>query len=64
MTGSHPWNGMHGGDFFFLVVCTDGAGVESSWGMNSPPAERNGMYRSGECSTILEEKSEDCPQQA
>ena len=53
--------GVPAGDLFFLVVGTDGAGTESSWGVDSLPSERNGMIHSGECSTISKEISTSCP---
>jgi hypothetical protein len=60
-TGSYTWSGVPAGDLFFLVVGTDGAGTESSWGMDSLPSERNGMTHSGECSTTVKEISSSCP---
>ncbi len=59
--GSYTWSGVPAGDLFFLVVGVDGTGVESSWGMSSLPAERNGMNHSGECSVISKEISAGCP---
>jgi hypothetical protein len=59
--GSYSWSGVPAGDLFFLVVGTDGAGIESSWGVDSLPGERNGMIHSGECSTTSKEISTSCP---
>jgi hypothetical protein len=60
-TGTYTWSGVPAGDLFFLVVGTDGAGTESSWGLDSLPSERNGMIHSGECSTTSKEISTSCP---
>jgi hypothetical protein len=60
-TGSYTWSGVPAEDLFFLVVGTDGAGTESSWGLDSLPSERNGMIHSGECSTTSKEISTSCP---
>lgn len=46
-SGSHDWSGAPGGDLWFLVVGTDGAGAESGWGVTSGGVERNGLTESG-----------------
>ncbi len=48
-SGSFDWSGVPAGDLFFLVVGSDGAGVESSWGAASDGGERNGNVPSGVC---------------
>jgi hypothetical protein len=60
-SGSHTWTGVPAGDLFFLVVGTDGAGVESSWGVDGLQTERNGMTPSLECSTVMKDISSSCP---
>jgi hypothetical protein len=59
--GSFTWNGVPGGDLWFLVVGTDGSGTESSWGRDSLLGERNGVTASGECSTVGKSVSGTCP---
>jgi hypothetical protein len=60
-SGTYLWSGVPAGDLFFLVVGADGAGVESSWGVDGLGIERNGMAHSGECSTTSKEISTSCP---
>jgi hypothetical protein len=60
-TGTYSWSGVPAADLFFLVVGTDGAGTESSWGVDGLGIERNGMTDSGECSTTSKEISTSCP---
>jgi hypothetical protein len=60
-SGSFSWNGVPSGSLFFLVVGTDGAGTESSWGTDSLGGERGGVVASGECSTAIKDTSGTCP---
>jgi hypothetical protein len=60
-TGSYSWNAVPAGDLFFLVIGTDGAGTESSWGMDSQFGERNGLSPSGQCGTVSKDVSGSCP---
>jgi len=60
-TGSYNWNAVPTGDLFFLVIGTDGAGTESSWGVDSQSGERNGLTPSGRCATIAKDVSGSCP---
>ena len=60
-SGNFTWNSTPAGSQFFLVVGTDGAGTESSWGFDSLGGERNGLGASGECSTVAKETSGSCP---
>jgi len=59
--GNFSWDGVRGGDLFFLVVGTDGSGTESSWGRDSLLGERNGVTPSGECATVNKDVSGSCP---
>jgi hypothetical protein len=59
--GSHTWSGVPAGDLFFLVIGNDGAGTESSWGIDSQLGERNGLTPSGQCGTVAKEISGTCP---
>jgi len=49
------------GNLFFLVVGTDGAGTESSWGVTSVFGERSGLVPSGECGIAAKDISGSCP---
>jgi hypothetical protein len=60
-SGSYTWTGVPSGDLYFIVVATDGAGVESGWGTDGGGAERNGSAASGECATTAKNPSGACP---
>jgi hypothetical protein len=60
-SGSYSWNAVPPGDLFFLVVGTDGAGTESSWGYDGYGGERNSIGASGECAIWFKETSNSCP---
>ena len=60
-SGSFTWSSVPAGDLFFLVVGTDGAGTESSWGVTSVFGERNGLTPSGECGSASKDISQSCP---
>ncbi|MCP3977850.1 MAG: hypothetical protein GY716_00775 [bacterium] len=60
-TGSFDWASVPAGDLFFLVVGTDGADMESSWGIDSVGNERNGGAASGECAAVAKDTSNVCP---
>ena len=60
-SGSFDWNTVPAGDLFFLLVGSDGAATESSWGIDSTGAERNGSLASGECSSSIKEPLNVCP---
>ena len=59
--GSYTWSGAPTGDLFFLIVGADGAGTESSWGLDGFGGERGGLAASGECVTSLKDVSGTCP---
>jgi hypothetical protein len=54
------WTTVPGGDLWFVVVGSDGAGVESSWGL-ATDGERNGPSSSGTCGDTVKEISGTCP---
>jgi hypothetical protein len=60
-TGALNWTGVPGGDLYFLVVGTDGGGIESSWGRASSGVERNGGTASGECGVSSKDATGTCP---
>jgi hypothetical protein len=60
-SGSFQWNGSPSGSLYFMVVGTDGAATEGSWGTNSFLGERNGLGVSGECGTTIKDTSGTCP---
>lgn len=60
-TGSFGWDGIPAGDLFFLIVGTDGAGTESSWGLDGVFGERNGPAASGWCGSAAKDTSGSCP---
>jgi hypothetical protein len=60
-SGSLTWNSVPAGNLFFLIVGTDGAGTESSWGRTSSGAERNGSNASGECAVTTKSTTATCP---
>jgi V8-like Glu-specific endopeptidase len=60
-SGSYDWTGVPVGDLFFLVVGHDGAGTESSWGLDGQMVERNGSFASGECGASVKDPSGTCP---
>jgi hypothetical protein len=49
------------GDLFFIVVGTNRAGTESSWGTDSLSGERNGETPSGQCGVVAKDASGSCP---
>ena len=58
--GSFSWSNVPPGDLYFLVVGTDGAGTESSWGSDSLEGERNGPAASGQCGVVAKKLSSGC----
>ena len=54
------WDPAPPGDLWFLLVGSDGAGTESSWGLTDG-AERNGMTSSGTCGVTAKQITESCP---
>ena len=59
--GSAVWSSVPAGNLFFLMVGTDGAGTESSWGMNSAAQERHGALPSGRCGITAKDATAACP---
>jgi len=60
-SGGFTWTSVPSGNIFFLVVGTDGAGTESSWGFDGYGGERNSLSASGECAISYKETSNSCP---
>ncbi len=58
--GTYTWTGVPSGDLYFLIVGTDGAGEESSWGA-ALGGERNGLVDSGECGVATKNPTVGCP---
>ena len=59
--GTFTWIGVPAGDLYFLIVGTDGAAAESSWGLASSGAERNGAGNSAQCGVVLKDLAGTCP---
>jgi hypothetical protein len=59
-SGSFSWTGVPGGNLYFLLVGTDGAGSESSWGRNSGFGERNGSAASNQCGNSVKDVTAVC----
>jgi len=60
-SGTYSWTAVPGGNLYFLVVGTDGAGTESSWGRNAGFAERNGTAASNQCGNLAKDTTGVCP---
>jgi hypothetical protein len=59
-SGTFLWSDAPSGSVWFLMVGTDGDGVESRWG-DATSGERNGLAVSGACGTFLKSTVETCP---
>jgi hypothetical protein len=60
-TGNYAWSGVPDGDLYFLVVGTNGVGLESSWGTDSDLNERNGTSASSLCLVSSKNTTATCP---
>jgi len=60
-SGSFSWNGVPAGSLFFMIVGTDGSGIEGGWGTDHLGAERGGWISSGECGNSVKDASNSCP---
>ncbi len=60
-SGAHSWTAVPAASIWFVVVGTDGAGTESSWGVDGANQERNGSVVSGLCGAIIKDVSRTCP---
>jgi hypothetical protein len=58
-SGTFDWATVPAADLYFLVVGSDGAETESSWGRTSQ-GERNALDASGECGTTQKNISNNC----
>lgn len=61
LNGGRTWSGVPTGNLYFLMVGTDGAGTEGSWGLDGAHLERNGSLPSGECGVTVKDASATCP---
>ena len=59
--GTYQWTPVPGGDLYYLIVGTDAAGTESSWGLDGAGRERNGAMPSGACGVTVKNASQPCP---
>lgn len=59
-SGAYVWSDVPAGDLYFLVVGTDGATTESSWGEGTL-GERHGLTPSGECGIDSKTVAGTCP---
>jgi hypothetical protein len=60
-TGAYTWAGVPAGSLYFLVVGSNGQGLESSWGTDSDLNERNGDGASGACLIFQKSTDATCP---
>jgi hypothetical protein len=60
-SGSTTWVSVPPGNLYFLIVGTNGAGTESSWGLDGANQERNGTAPSGVCGVSVKNASRTCP---
>ena len=60
-SGVYDWTGAPASDLWLLIVGTDGAGTESSWGLDGAGQERHGASSSGACGVTLKDTSRTCP---
>jgi len=58
--GSFSWAGPPAGNLYFIVVPTDGAVTEGSWGLTRTLAERNGLGASDECGVSVKNPTNIC----
>jgi len=54
------WTSVPAGDLYFLVISSDGLGVEGSWGL-ATDGERNGLSPSNTCGDTAKEITGSCP---
>jgi hypothetical protein len=59
--GSFTWSGVPAANVWFLIVATDGAGTEGSWGLDAAGQERHGAAPSGMCGVTIKNTSGTCP---
>jgi len=59
--GTHNWNAVPSADLFFLIVGSNGANVESSWGTRSSGAQRKGPISSNRCGAQMKDITATCP---
>jgi len=60
-SGTYVWTGIPAGNIYFLIVATDGAMTEGSWGIDSAGRERRGSVPSGLCGVTVKNANGTCP---
>jgi len=60
-TGNYVWSAVPAGNLYFLIVGTNGVGMESSWGTDSDLNERKGPSASGLCLVSSKNTTVTCP---
>lgn len=55
------WNIGETSNIWFVILSDNGAGIESSWGLNSSGEHRNGTTASSQCGNNLKDNSDTCP---
>ena len=58
--GTSSWAGVPGGNIWFVVVGTSGAGTEASWGFGTA-GQRGGATASGQCGNTVRDNGTTCP---
>ena len=59
--GTFTWTGVPSGDLWYLVVSSDGAGLEGTWGTTSAGADIQGTTPSGQCGNTARSNAGSCP---
>jgi hypothetical protein len=59
-SGAGTWSGVPAGDLWFVVVGTDGAGTEGTWG-NATSGPMGGVTASGQCGNAARNNGGTCP---
>ncbi len=59
--GHATWSNVPAGNLWFVIVGTDGAGTEGSWGTDGAGAPRGGSTPSGQCGNTARNNGGTCP---
>jgi len=60
-TGTATWSSVPAGDLWYVVVATDGAGTEGTWGKTGAGAHEGGVTPSAQCGDTLRNNGGTCP---